>query len=42
MLAMVRALLEGGKLFHHFQVNQAATRVLYLIPECGLSPIRYA
>jgi len=38
MLAMVRALLEGGKLFHHFQVNQAATRVLYLVPECGLSP----
>ena len=38
MLAMARALLEGGKLFHHFQVNRIADRVLYLIPECGISP----
>lgn len=38
MLAMVRALLEGGKLFHHFRVNQTAERVLYLIPEAGLGP----
>jgi hypothetical protein len=38
MLAMARALLEGGRLFHHFAVNRIATRVLYLIPECGLSP----
>jgi hypothetical protein len=38
MLAMVRALLEGGKLFHHFAVNKTAQRVLYLIPEAGLGP----
>jgi hypothetical protein len=38
MLAMVRALLEGGKLFHHFAVNRQSDRVLYLIPECGLPP----
>jgi len=38
MLATVRALLEGGKLFHHFQVNQPAKRVIYLIPEAGLGP----
>ena len=31
LLAMARALLEGGKLFHHFAVNQVATRVIYLI-----------
>jgi hypothetical protein len=38
MLAMARALLEGGKLFHHFRVNKPAERVIYLIPEAGLSP----
>jgi len=38
MLAMVRALLEGGKLFHYFQVDEPAKRVIYLIPECGLPP----
>ena len=38
MLAMVRALLEGGKLFHHFEVTVKAERVIYLIPEAGLSP----
>jgi len=38
MLAMVRALLEGGKLFHYFQVSEQASRVIYLIPECGLPP----
>ena len=38
MLAMVRALLEGGKLFHHFPVNKTAERVIYLIPEAGLGP----
>lgn len=38
MLAMVRALLEGGKLFHHFQVTAKADRVIYLIPEAGLGP----
>lgn len=38
MLAMARALLEGGKLFHRFPVNQAAERVIYLIPEAGLGP----
>jgi len=38
MLAMVRALLEGGKLFHHFAVNKTADRVIYLIPEAGLGP----
>jgi len=38
MLAMVRALLEGGKLFHHFEVAKRADRVVYLIPEAGLGP----
>jgi hypothetical protein len=38
MLAMVRALLEGGKLFHHFAVNTTSQRVIYLIPEAGLGP----
>ncbi len=38
MLAMVRALLEGGKLFHHFAVTKPAERVIYLIPEAGLGP----
>jgi hypothetical protein len=38
MLAMVRALLEGGKLFHHFAVNKTAERIIYLIPEAGLGP----
>jgi DnaB-like helicase N terminal domain/AAA domain len=36
MLAMVRALLEGGKLFNHFPVISKAERVIYLIPEAGL------
>jgi hypothetical protein len=38
MLAMVRALLEGGRLFHRFAVNKPAERVIYLIPEAGLGP----
>jgi DNA-binding CsgD family transcriptional regulator len=38
MLAMVRALLEEGKLFTKFQATRAADRVLYLIPEAGLGP----
>ena len=38
MLAMARALLEGGKLFHHFAVSKPAERVIYLIPEAGLGP----
>ena len=38
MLSMVRALLEGGKLFHHFAVNKTSERVIYLIPEAGLGP----
>lgn len=38
MLAMTRALLEGGKLFHHFPVNETAKRVIYLIPESALGP----
>ena len=38
MLAMVRALLEGGKLFTKFEVKRRAERVLYLIPECGIGP----
>jgi DnaB-like helicase N terminal domain/AAA domain len=37
-LAMAKALLEGGKLFHHFTVNKRAERVVYLIPEAGLGP----
>lgn len=38
MLAMVRALLEQGKLFTKFQATRAADRVIYLIPEAGLGP----
>jgi hypothetical protein len=38
MIAMVRALLEESKLFTKFQATRAADRVLYLIPEAGLSP----
>lgn len=38
MLAVVRALLEGGRLFHHFEVTAKAERVIYLIPEAGLGP----
>ena len=41
MLAMVRALLEGSKLFNHFAVNVASKRVIYLIPESGLSPFAH-
>ena len=41
MLAMVRALLEGSKLFHHFAVKTPATKVIYLIPECGLGPFAH-
>jgi AAA domain/CHC2 zinc finger len=37
MLAMVRALLEGTKLFTKFQAR-VSSRVLYLIPEAGLAP----
>jgi hypothetical protein len=38
MLAMVRALLEGSKLFNYFPVPKPAERVIYLIPEAGLGP----
>jgi DnaB-like helicase N terminal domain/AAA domain len=38
LLAISRALLEGGKLFHHFQVTAKSERVIYLIPEAGLGP----
>lgn len=38
MLAMARALLEGSKLFTRFAVNVPAQKVIYLIPEGGLSP----
>jgi len=42
MLSMVKALLEGSPLFGHqpFAVREAATRVLYLIPESSLGPFR--
>lgn len=33
-LAMTRALLEGGKLFHRFQARKS-DKVIYLIPEAG-------
>jgi len=38
MLAITRALLEGGQFLHHFPVNRISSRVIYLIPESGLSP----
>lgn len=41
MLAIVRALLEGDKLFHFFAVNAPAKKVIYLIPECGLEPFAH-
>jgi hypothetical protein len=37
-LAMVRALLEGSPLFGYFKVPRRSDRVIYLIPESGLSP----
>lgn len=37
-LAMVRALLEGSPLFGHFGVPRPSSRVVYLIPESGLTP----
>lgn len=37
-LAMARALLKGVPLFGHFAVPRKASRVLYLIPECSLTP----
>lgn len=37
-LAMVRALLEGSPLFNHFGVPRPSERVVYLIPESGLTP----
>jgi len=40
MLAITRALLEGGKLFTRFQATRRSDRVLYLIPECGLGPFK--
>jgi AAA domain len=41
MLAIAKALLEGGKLFHHFNVNVPASKVIYLIPECSLEPFSH-
>jgi hypothetical protein len=38
MLSIVRALLEGSNLFHHFGVTRKSERVIYLIPEAGLGP----
>lgn len=37
-LAMARALLEGTPLFGHFNTARPAERVVYLIPESGLTP----
>jgi hypothetical protein len=37
-LAMVRALLEGSPLFGYFGVPRPSSRVVYLIPESGLTP----
>lgn len=41
MLNVVKALLEGGKLWNHFRVNGTSKRVLYLVPESGLGPFVY-
>ena len=40
MLAMVQALLDGTPLFNWdmFAVSRPSSRVLYLIPECGIGP----
>lgn len=38
MLATVRALLEGGKLFTKFQATRLAEKVVYLIPEAAIGP----
>jgi AAA domain len=37
-LAMVRSLLEGSPLFNHFATARPTDRVIYLIPESGLTP----
>src|SRR5262249_878441 len=38
MVATVRALLEGGKLFTKFQATRLAEKVVYLIPEAAIGP----
>ena len=37
-LSIVKALLEGGKLFGTFAIPEPATRVIYLVPEVGRRP----
>ena len=38
MLSMAQAMLNGTALFDRFPVTRTSSRVLYLIPECGLGP----
>jgi hypothetical protein len=43
MLSLAKALLSGHKhkkLWHHFKVRKTAKRVLYLIPESGITPFK--
>src|SRR6185437_685547 len=39
LLSIVRALLEGSRLFGHFDVLQKAQRVIYLTPEVTLNAL---
>jgi hypothetical protein len=39
-LSIVRSLLEGNPLFDYFEVNHQAERVVYLVPEVGLSSFK--
>lgn len=41
MLSMVKALLTGNALWNHFQVEERAVRVVYLIPECARGPFAH-
>ncbi len=43
LLSMVKALLAGPdrKLWGHFKVSEKASRVIYLIPESGITPFKH-
>jgi hypothetical protein len=40
VIADMKSLLDGTKLFDRFEVKRKATRVLYLVPEGALTPIK--
>jgi AAA domain len=40
-MEMAKCLIEGTPLFGHFNVHKPATRIIYLIPESGIGPLRH-